>query len=110
VRSLVRFIAVATLVCLLVPGLGEAAENLWHVVRTGHSAHDLSAGEQHVPDEDEHGCTGTFHLCSCHQTLAYDLGLVPVRPALIERRDPGCAAAERSPEPFFPGLDHPPRV
>ena len=45
-RSLVRFIAVATLVCLLVPGLGEAAENLWHVVRTGHSAHDLSAGEQ----------------------------------------------------------------
>lgn len=72
-RTFLRPLMVVALVWGLVPGMSEATENLWHLVRTGHSAHDLSAGQGHAPHGKEHGCNGTFHLCSCHHSVPSDL-------------------------------------
>lgn len=58
----------ATLVVLITPGLIEATENAWHLITTGHTAHSPEAGPDHQPSDAEHGCTGSFHLCSCHRT------------------------------------------
>ncbi len=69
-RAFVRLLLVPALVALLTPGLVEAAENLWHVVESGHAAHAADAGRDHLPQDEEHGCSGTFHLCSCHPTPA----------------------------------------
>ncbi len=43
------------------PGAFEAIEDLLHVAYDGHTAHDAG----HDAHEREHGCTGTFHVCSC---------------------------------------------
>lgn len=110
VRSLLRPLVVATLAWLLVPGLSEATENLWHLLRTGHGAHDLSAGAGHAPQDEEHGCTGTFHLCSCHHTVPSELA-----PAVDLRR---CGAVreslkqtERAVRDGTPSpLEHPPQL
>lgn len=70
---------VAGLIWAITPGLAEVAENAWHLVVAGHQAHALDRGADHAPAGDEHGCSGTFHLCSCHHTLLFDLTAVPLR-------------------------------
>lgn len=85
-RAAVRLLLVPVLVALLMPGLVEAAENLWHVVEAGHSAHAVDAGRGHMPQDEEHGCSGTFHLCSCHPAPAW-------RPTAARRVTSGLAAA-----------------
>ena len=42
-----------------------------------HGAHAQDAGADHAPDGDEHGCSGTFHLCSCHHSPPTVLALAP---------------------------------
>jgi hypothetical protein len=62
-------LATSTLLLLmlwaLVPGVGEAVENGLHLVLEGHMAHAAPEGDSHTPWEDEHGCTGAMHFCSC---------------------------------------------
>jgi hypothetical protein len=102
---------VVVLILGLTPGLLEAAENVWHLVATGHSAHAPDQGADHSPEGDEHGCSGAFHLCSCHHSLASDL--VPA-PGGLRPGEPRCevlpAGAEACPEPTLPGLERPPRA
>lgn len=109
--SLAARILVAVLVWALTPGLLEVSENVWHLVAAGHTAHAASQGADHEPAGDEHGCTGTFHLCSCHHTLASDLVPAPAGPGPGQTRG-GLRphGPEGFPEPALPGPDHPPRA
>jgi hypothetical protein len=59
-----RTLVVMALV-LLLPLFGEAIENAVHYVLHGHAAHAEATPDHHAPPAPEHGCTGTFHLCSC---------------------------------------------
>lgn len=61
---------VFALAWLVTPGLTEATENLWHLLQAGHGAHAQAQGADHAPEDAEHGCSGTFHLCSCHSAPA----------------------------------------
>lgn len=70
-RALAVRLLVLALAALLTPGFVEAAENLWHLAAAGHGAHASDAGPSHRPQDEEHGCTGTFHLCSCHPAPAW---------------------------------------
>lgn len=65
--------AIFVLVYLLIPGACEVTENLIHYVTEGHSAHALD-DEEHQSTGDEHGCSGSFHLCQCHSSVAFLLG------------------------------------
>lgn len=94
----------------LTPGLTEVTENLWHLAASGHSAHAAEEGPDHAPQDEEHGCTGTFHLCSCHHSQASDR-----LPASLPRlEDPGHAVirprTSDAPEPSPHRLDRPPRA
>lgn len=68
----VSFIALV-LVFVLTPGMTELAENAAHVVTQGHGAHAFDDTD-HAPMGDEHGCSGTFHACSCHASPAFIVG------------------------------------
>ena len=110
-KRLAPRLLVPLLVCALTPGFGEMVENLWHLALTGHSAHAVEQGADHEPSNDEHGCSGTFHLCSCHHTVPSDLAAVRAGgpgaelPVRTFRRDVTSPA-----EPDLPGLDRPPRA
>lgn len=61
----VRLIALV-MVLALWPGAGELIEQTVHFVEHG----DLAHGDDHPTTplgQDEHGCSGTLHLCHCHQ-------------------------------------------
>lgn len=101
---------ILALIWMLTPGLTEAAENLWHVVRSGHAAHAADQGADHEPEGDEHGCSGTFHLCSCHHSTSTTLTPATAGtelPALDSRL---CAPACSTDSPLLSGLFRPPRV
>ena len=86
-RLLRRLIAIGVLLGL-VPGVGELIENTGHLALHGDLAHAGSHG-----DEDagaEHGCTGVFHLCACHNGPAVAL-------PSCERPAPAVAEAEQRP-------------
>jgi hypothetical protein len=68
--STLRLVAALLLGCLT-PGVGEAVENLGHLLASGHLAHAEEAEHHHEEPGDEHGCNGVFHLCSCHSTLRF---------------------------------------
>lgn len=110
-RSLLTRLAILGLVWLVTPGLAEASENVWHLLWAGHSAHATEAGPDHAPAGDEHGCSGTFHLCLCHQAPVSALGATP-GPGSARR--PACrvahAPATELLEPHLPCPEHPPRV
>ena len=83
------------LVFVLTPGMAELAENAAHVVIEGHGAHALDDVE-HAPMGDEHGCSGTFHACSCHasptfivneSSLAVSVPLPPATSHLADTHD-----------------------
>jgi len=63
--SWVRRIAALVLLLALFPGAGEAIENAVHLAGFGHTAHASGTTDKHQPSGTEHGCAGTFHLCSC---------------------------------------------
>lgn len=49
----------------------ELVELAVHVLRYGDVAHADAHDEDQSPlGADEHGCSGTFHLCSCHHGAA----------------------------------------
>lgn len=110
-RSWATKILVLSLVWVMTPGLVEVTENLWHLATTGHSAHAPGMGADHAPAGDEHGCSGSFHLCSCHATVVAELALAPpVRPrnGLMTSVTP--ARPHRPAEPDLSGPDDPPRA
>ena len=94
----------------MTPGLAEAAENLWHFARVGHTAHAQDAGEDHAPDGDEHGCSGTFHLCSCHHSPPTVLALAPATRQLAPVEQSSLRNETSSPGPDLPSLFRPPRA
>lgn len=69
----VQFLAGLTAIAVM-PGLGEIFESAAHVVETGVGAHDGVEhdhdGDEHG-DSEEHGCSGTFHLCGCCPRVSF---------------------------------------
>lgn len=111
VKSVGKHVLVVVLLWGLTPGLVEVTENVWHLAVAGHMAHAPGHGPSHAPHGDEHGCSGPFHLCSCHHSLAFDL--IPALGALRLRepwREVSRAGADAVSEPSLPGLDRPPRA
>lgn len=111
VRKVVPRLVILGIVWMMTPGLTEATENLWHLVRSGHTAHSVEAGPDHAPEDDEHGCSGAFHLCSCHHTPPVTLaeaptGRAPAPPAVR----PGLQRQGQRQSPALPGPYRPPRA
>ena len=79
-----RFGLVFALLLALAPGLGEVVENVLHLVTEGHPAHAQGHGDEHAARSPEHGCTGTFHFCSCHGSAT---GLKPARSPRVQAQD-----------------------
>lgn len=80
-----RLVALA-LALQLTPAI-EVVENGVHVLAEGHGAHALDDAE-HDPGTDCHGCSPTFHPCSCHAPIgvvlrACDLELVVTAPPAV---------------------------
>ena len=75
------------LVYAMAPGAGETVENVLHLLSEGHAAHELADAE-HAPRGDEHGCSGTFHLCHCHSSTAFvgDAEAPEVEAAAVDSR------------------------
>jgi hypothetical protein len=111
VRAAATRALVALLLWGLTPGLAEVTENVGHLLATGHTAHATDRGADHAPDGDEHGCSGAFHFCSCHQSLSSDLA------ACAACKAPG-TAWQPTPHPVSPapldsaprGVERPPRA
>lgn len=104
-------ILLVLLIVLLVPGALEVVENLWHLCLKGHVAHAVDAGADHAPKGQEHGCNGTFHFCSCCQSLS---SAVPIVVTLVSRPMPLRRARPETPpsyeRPFLSLPEHPPRA
>ena len=78
-RSVPRLFPALALVLAyaMTPGAGELTENAVHLVMTGHTAH-AAHQDGHEPRGDEHGCSGPFHVCSCHGTAAFVAERTPI--------------------------------
>lgn len=102
---------VLCLAMFVLPNLAEAAENVWHLLATGHDAHDQQAGSDHAPEGDEHGCSGTYHLCTCCHTAPVDSTrwLTAKIADAPDRGAPRSVPAGHT-SPFLSSLDHPPRA
>src|SRR5688572_3511361 len=62
----IRILALA-LVLAILPTTGEMLELVVHLARHGDVAHEVGDDHGSAPmGTDEHGCSGTFHLCPCH--------------------------------------------
>lgn len=57
----------------MAPGATEVVENVLHLFAEGHAAHAL-ADADHERQGDEHGCSGTFHMCHCHSVVSFLTG------------------------------------
>jgi len=61
----VRLLLVLTLICGLVPDVGELAEAAVHFAVEGHLAHTVADQGDLGDQGHEHGCGTTDHRCSC---------------------------------------------
>lgn len=62
----VRFLALLLTVAMW-PGLSELVELTVHAAEHGDVAHGDDDEHGSAPlGEDEHGCSGAFHVCPCH--------------------------------------------
>ncbi|MGN6106015.1 MAG: hypothetical protein ACTHU0_12985 [Kofleriaceae bacterium] len=63
----------------IVPSAMELVELVVHWAEHGDLAHAERDRHDTAPlGADEHGCSGTFHLCSCHTVNAVPPALAPV--------------------------------
>jgi hypothetical protein len=88
-RRSVALVAVL-LVYLMVPGSLELTESLAHLVVHGDTAHADVDDHEKPGGDDEHGCSGGYHLCVCHHTTGFIVspGVHVERPALPVITDP----------------------
>jgi hypothetical protein len=94
----------------MTPGALELTENAIHLVTHGDRAH---AGADHGEDSDtdEHGCSGTYHACTCHSSPQFADNAVAIRavaPAAVTRVHARRADAMLD-SGFVRGIDRPPR-
>lgn len=98
------------LLLVLFPGTGEAIENAVHLVGFGHTAHATGTPDQHEPSGTEHGCGGTFHLCSCCVQVT---GVLALATRLGVGADCALARAAASARPLdvaLQSVERPPRA
>jgi len=103
-----RLLALA-LLWMIFPGALEATENIAHALRSGHLAHAAEAGDSHSDPGPEHGCNGTFHLCSCHPA---PVGLLATASPLLAVADEDSFFIDRAPDDVSGhqhSIEHPPR-
>lgn len=79
-RVRLRCLALLVLVLVALPLVVELVENGFHLLAHGDTAH-FSDSEGHQPLSQEHGCGGTFHLCSCCRSLSGDTPALAALPA-----------------------------
>ena len=105
-----RRIAAVLALFVVLPGAGEALENVVHLVAQGHSAHAGGTSDRHQPPSREHGCTGAFHLCHCCPSASAVLSSVGnIQQVQTARIAAPCAFAE--PVSFtLSTLERPPRT
>ncbi len=73
----------ATLVYAMTPGMAEAAENIAHLITHGDTAHGdghEGGADDRRDGSDEHGCSGPFHACACHNSGLFLVATVDVQP------------------------------
>jgi hypothetical protein len=96
---------------LMVPGAVEIVENVGHLITHADTAH---ADNGHAEDssDDEHGCSGTYHACSCHHAPSFSSAFnTPVPPTRFEGCAAGyCADREANDSGFVSRLLRPPRA
>jgi len=95
---------------VVLPGAFEILENAVHLVEEGHAAHAAANGDRHEPEGPEHGCTPTFHFCSCHASLALFGSQVLPPIHLRASGAPLRQAADSQSTGFSPAIDRPPRA
>lgn len=69
---------VVLLVYLLAPGAAEMTEYAVHWAQHGDSAHADDAGHEQGDGTDEHGCSGSFHMCLCHHGAGFVTSPAPL--------------------------------
>jgi hypothetical protein len=108
VAKLTVRLAALLLLWALFPGAGEVTENLVHLSLHGHTAHAAGHADDHAKPGAEHGCTGPFHVCSCHTSTPFELTraakLPSLRSTLAELAAPPLHLLARP----HPPLDRPP--
>ena len=102
----IRILALA-LVLAILPTTGEMLELVVHLARHGDVAHEVGDDHGSAPmGTDEHGCSGTFHLCPCHTAQATTPAAcdVPPRVTMARRIDalgPPARGGLDAPAPSF---------
>jgi hypothetical protein len=94
-RRSVALVAVF-LVYLMMPGSLELTESLAHLVVHGDTAHGDAEGHGDADGSDEHGCSGGYHLCVCHQASGF---VVPFGVVIANLIAPAPNDVPETPEP-----------
>jgi hypothetical protein len=96
---------------VMTPGTFELTEHAVHLVIHGDSGH---ADRDHAQDSshDEHGCSGTYHACTCHGSPTFmDGAAAPRVPIASLHSDLLLAGADTALDSGFAlGVDRPPRA
>lgn len=83
------------------PGLSELVELTVHAAEHGDVVHADDDEHGGVPlGEDEHGCSGTFHLCPCHHPTP----VVTTSAAVVVETSPGSDLNAHLAPPFQVGM------
>ena len=88
---------------LMTPGAFELTEQAAHLVGHGDTAH---ADDGHAGDDpaDEHGCSGPYHFCTCHQSVTFVTGAAHI--AAISFAPAGVVAESGSASAVDSGYAH----
>lgn len=106
-----KWLTVACLLWVLLPGTWELTENVVHLVQDGHLAHSESSAHPHGQPDPEHGCSGTLHFCSCHAPApGIETARLPRRPLPLPELHLGRNEPPELQAGFPHSLDRPPRV
>lgn len=109
-RRVVPIIAVV-MVYAMTPGALELTENAVHLIRHADTAHADGAHAEDS-DRDEHGCSGTYHACTCHSSPHFvDNSQSPrtAGPVRVRAEAPP-ARPELADSGFVREIDRPPRA
>ena len=63
----------ALVIFAMVPGASEVVENVSQLMSSGPAA-QASANVHRGSQNDESGCSGTFHMCKCHSSVTFLTG------------------------------------